>query len=424
MVEEEGKKEDQFGFTPEGEALGYISLDQARVLAMRTARETPGVYGRRFRNVPMAFEVAAEEQTEDHYVVTLSFRPQGEFTGTQGQEQFFIEKEGVVALRQVLSLPQRAGERRLPVVPVAIGLVAVVIAVVVGVVFAVGSGGVDDGIEDTASTSASLPPANASPVIPAGAVPAVTAAPTPTGMARPAIAVPTSISGAAGGLRRGVTISGRVSDADTGLSLANVRINAENTQDGPSTGTSTDADGRYTIRGVAPGSYHIRAEADDQNYISQFYDDQVNPDTADLFTISGSAPVVGIDFGLRLGTSISGRVTDGETGLPIADMDVHAGPVREGGHLSWTRTDRNGEYVTRGLPNGVMEVSVEGQTYIMERTTVTISEAGVVLGVDLALKLGATFSGRVTDADTGLSPANVRINAENTREDGPKPKIR
>ena len=46
MVEDESKKDDEkLEFTPEGEALGYISLDQARVLAMRTARETPGEYG-------------------------------------------------------------------------------------------------------------------------------------------------------------------------------------------------------------------------------------------------------------------------------------------------------------------------------------------------------------------------------------------
>jgi DNA-binding beta-propeller fold protein YncE len=30
MAEEQDKKEDQFGFTPEGEALDYIGLDQAR----------------------------------------------------------------------------------------------------------------------------------------------------------------------------------------------------------------------------------------------------------------------------------------------------------------------------------------------------------------------------------------------------------
>ena len=91
MAQEEGKKEEEkFEFDAAGEARGYISLDQARVLAMRTAREAPGVYGRRFQNVPMAFEVAEEQETEDYYVVTLSLRPQGEFTGTPGVEQFFF----------------------------------------------------------------------------------------------------------------------------------------------------------------------------------------------------------------------------------------------------------------------------------------------------------------------------------------------
>ena len=106
MVEDEGKQEDKkFDFTSEGETLGYISLDQARVLAMRSARETPGDYGRRFRNITMAFEVVEDTETEDHYVVTLSFRPQGPFTGTPGREQFFIEKEGSVAVGRCWAFP-------------------------------------------------------------------------------------------------------------------------------------------------------------------------------------------------------------------------------------------------------------------------------------------------------------------------------
>ena len=143
MAEEQGKKEEEkFEFTPEGETLGYISLDQARVLAMRTAREAPGDYGRRFRNIPMAFEVAAEEETEDHYVVTLSLRPQGAFSGSAGQEQFFIEKEGTLEHRQVMDVPRMAG-RRFPLIPAAIGLVVLVGVAVVGVVVAGGFGGGD-----------------------------------------------------------------------------------------------------------------------------------------------------------------------------------------------------------------------------------------------------------------------------------------
>ena len=41
MAEDQGKEEEKFDFTGEGEAVEYISLEQARVLAMQTVRETP-----------------------------------------------------------------------------------------------------------------------------------------------------------------------------------------------------------------------------------------------------------------------------------------------------------------------------------------------------------------------------------------------
>ena len=108
MVDNDGKKDDEkVEFDSAGEAPGYLSLDRAQVLAMRTALESPGAYGRRFIiGIPMAFEAALAEESEDHYVITLSFRPQGEFAGTPGQEQFYVEKEGEVAVRQVLGLPK------------------------------------------------------------------------------------------------------------------------------------------------------------------------------------------------------------------------------------------------------------------------------------------------------------------------------
>ena len=128
-------------FDAAGEFAGYISLDQARVRAMRSARESPGEYGDRYADVPMAFEVEDESETEDHYVITLAFRPQGSWVGTPGREQFFIEKEGTVAHRQVLGLPATEGKRRLPIVPIAIGGVAVVIVAIVAAVVVGGGGG-------------------------------------------------------------------------------------------------------------------------------------------------------------------------------------------------------------------------------------------------------------------------------------------
>ena len=55
------KDEEKFDFTAEGEALGYVSLDQAQVLAMLTAREMPGAYGATYVDVPMAWVADADE---------------------------------------------------------------------------------------------------------------------------------------------------------------------------------------------------------------------------------------------------------------------------------------------------------------------------------------------------------------------------
>ena len=86
MAEDQGKEEEKFDFTGEGEAVNYISLEQARVLAMQTARETPGEYGSQYQTVSMAFEVVQANEGEDYYDVTLAFRPQTAFSGRLGQE--------------------------------------------------------------------------------------------------------------------------------------------------------------------------------------------------------------------------------------------------------------------------------------------------------------------------------------------------
>jgi hypothetical protein len=145
------EKEDSFEFDSAGEAPDYISLDQVRVLAMRTARTELGEYGR-FASSPMALEVEEESETEDHYVITLSFRPQGRYSGAPGREQFFIELAGAVAHRQVLDLPDP--ERRCFPMWMAVAAAAIVAGVGVGGV--VLAGGVFDGGDIGATPAASI----------------------------------------------------------------------------------------------------------------------------------------------------------------------------------------------------------------------------------------------------------------------------
>ena len=153
---------------PPGVALEAISLDQARVLALRTASESPGDYGRGFRRVNMAFEVVADQTTEDHYSITLSFRPRGEFVGTPGQEQFFVDKRGTVAHRQVLGAPEQERGRR-PSLLRMLGGLAVVAVVAAGVYAALGT----DLLQTDDGTPAVQPAGGpvADPVSPAAGLP-------------------------------------------------------------------------------------------------------------------------------------------------------------------------------------------------------------------------------------------------------------
>ena len=186
MVENQGDKEEKFDFDSAGEALGYISMEQARLLAMRTAGDNPGNYGRRFQGMRMVFDAVEEEDGEDYYVVTLSFRPEGNFSGKPGVEQFFIEKEGTIVRRQVRGLPTQGGWRRFGVVPIGVGVVAVAVAAVIGVALASG-GGPDEPVTPTAvviptKTPAATPATTTGPTEAPAAVP-IGPPPTPTGLA-------------------------------------------------------------------------------------------------------------------------------------------------------------------------------------------------------------------------------------------------
>ena len=82
MAEDQGKEEEKFDFTGEGEAVGYISLAQAGVLAVQTARETPGEYGGQYQDISMAFEVSGGQDTEDYedfYSITCPSGPRATF---------------------------------------------------------------------------------------------------------------------------------------------------------------------------------------------------------------------------------------------------------------------------------------------------------------------------------------------------------
>ena len=68
----------QIDFNSAGEALGYISPDQARILALQHACDNREFYGR-YAQRNLAWDILSANETEDYYEVRLAYRPAGNF---------------------------------------------------------------------------------------------------------------------------------------------------------------------------------------------------------------------------------------------------------------------------------------------------------------------------------------------------------
>jgi hypothetical protein len=67
MAEGQDKKdEEKFEFTFEAEALGYISLEQARLQSIQHVRDNQAFYGSRYARLEPVWEVVGEEEGEDY----------------------------------------------------------------------------------------------------------------------------------------------------------------------------------------------------------------------------------------------------------------------------------------------------------------------------------------------------------------------
>ena len=225
-------------------------------------------------------------------------------------------------------------------------------------------------------------------------------------------------------LVRGAVITGRVTDADARpVVQQQVYIyradawdqTASNRQPQifPMNGGMTDDRGIYRAFGLVPGRYKVAVGRGDDTfsppqvpgratYKRVFHPDTSDPARATVVDVTSGSEATGVDITLEKPVetySISGRVVDGEKGLPVAG--IRLGLERLGERLqtysNFGIVNSQGEFTFDGVAPGKYLFSVladRGNERVVEAPPVEIIE-GNVSGVVLRLTRGATITGVV-----------------------------
>ncbi len=151
-------------------------------------------------------------------------------------------------------------------------------------------------------------------------------------------------------LRSGGSISGTVLRAADSTTLPNIRIQAIARDF--RTSTQSHSDGTYRFRALPPGNYKILAQPLDENFIPVYYGNVRDGERALTVALNRSQAVTGIDFRLRYGGIISGRVYANKNREPVSGIRVIAESQSRQEPPFFTTTDLQGFYTLSGLTEG------------------------------------------------------------------------
>ncbi len=150
-------------------------------------------------------------------------------------------------------------------------------------------------------------------------------------------------------LRPGGVIAGRVTH--DGEPIANIGVRAFGEQDGSvGWGTArTDAEGRYEIREVGPGTYAVTLHGGPEDLVAT---------PVENVTVKPGERTENVDIELTSGAIVRGRVTWEDTGEPVEGVAV--GSYESMGSFNQTQTGEDGTYALH-LPPGEHRVTVIDQ---------------------------------------------------------------
>lgn len=197
-------------------------------------------------------------------------------------------------------------------------------------------------------------------------------------------------------------------------------------------------DGKYTISGIAAGTYYLKTIVNEGNYVEEWWGSPASDtdcSVATSVTVVSDDIINGIDFHLDTGATISGNVyeSDGKTPFDSEfwfDVAAVSGEPCEKHSKSWRGKVEasDGSYSIVGLPPGTYYLYTNNYIDLYDKygkhfeewwapfssvpdcfngVPITVGEKEVVTGKDFQLDRGASISGTFYGWDGGALPADT-----------------
>jgi protocatechuate 3,4-dioxygenase beta subunit len=218
-------------------------------------------------------------------------------------------------------------------------------------------------------------------------------------------------------------ITGTVTGPD-GQPLEGVSVHAMSSSSQNADGDYTDENGNYELSYLADGAYRLEASSSSGLWLTEYWNDAADYESATDVVLSGGETVTGKNFQLAPAGHITGTVTDA-AGQPLQDVFVHAiaysnelGRWNEADPVDTAETDAAGHYDLGGLRTGTYRVQFEstinyiGEFWNNAATVGAASDIAVTAGEAVTknaqLAHGGRISGRVTNS-AGQGIAGVQV---------------